>query len=292
MGIFDFLSAGAAGVGGNLLAGGDGGGLAGLGGLMGGIGPGGVLGNEVLGRKKKLGIGDIFGILGDSLLAGNDAEPIYAKRKQDEQIAAAAGLLNDPNTENEGLRQIFGIDSKTGVQVQKNLLDARAAREKAAADAAKAQEEAMTLGRTQALNQLYAGVPRNIVEAAAAKKGIDISDIPTDPAQLKAYGRGSLGIDKQALIEDRADDNQRDRAYKEGQLSLGAGRLKVNAALGAGRLTAGTNIQGGRLTKPSGKGSSTKPSSSSSGPMMKVIESGPQKGTIVYRQPDGSYKPK
>lgn len=266
MGILDFLSAGAAGA---------------------GVAPPSASTIAMQGPARKFGVKDIFGILGDALLQGNDMEPAYANRLRDEEISNAAALLNDPNTESEGLRRIFGIDSKTGVQVQKNLIDQQKLRAEAQAKADLERKTALELGRTQALNQLKAGVPREVVEAAAAKRGVDLSDIPTDPKILDKYLRGTLDIKDQYAIEDKEADNQRDRAYKEADIALKGGRLTANTNLAAGRLVSGSNLGAGRLTKTTSKSGGKSGSSAKPAGKIRINQT---TGKIEYLQPDGSYK--
>jgi hypothetical protein len=274
MGLFDFLSAGAAGVSDPEV-------------------------NQyfqtpekkkgILGFAPSNNLQTLFEDLGDALITANGGEAEFRQRRDAAAMAEALPMLDDPSTAQEALKRIFGLDPKVGADVQKNYY----AREKTLADqqaeAAKAQAELVALTRTQALNQLNAGVPRDIVISAASKKGIDVSDLPDDPKIISSMVRGSMAPKDYYQTLDREDDNKRLSAKDAADTIFKGNKLVTDTIRNAGKDYSKTVLDAGRLTKPTGKGTTaTKPAGSSGG----MIRRRKSDGVIEYRQPDGTYKPK
>lgn len=262
--------------------------------------------NQYFQKPRGSGLRDILGGIGDALLIGNDAKPMYQPKKDAAAIAEALPMLNLPETRDAGLKRIMQIDPKTGMDVYQELVkaDKQAAVERlaqqridiaegrASTAARKTDIELEDLLRKRAAAQLRAGVPRDAVIAVGQRNGFDLSDIPEDPKELDKWVLGAgMSVKDQVAAEDRASRTNTDREYKKGRLITDTILRGGNLVAGTTGRGANTQVSAGRLANPPSKGKKAA-SSGGGGGSAPLIRKNLSNGVIEYRQPDGTYKPK
>lgn len=257
----------------------------------------------IFGFAPSRGVQTFIEDIGDALLTANGADPIHKQRRDAMAIGEILPMLDVPETRQEGLKRLFQIDPKTGLDVYGEMVkaDKQAAAERlaqqridiaegrASTAAKKTDLELEDLMRKRAAAQLRAGIPRNMVIASGQKNGFDLSDIPEDPKDLDKWVLGmGMTVKDQLAAEDRTSRTTTDREYKKG-------RLMTDTILRGGKLVADTTSKGantqvsaGRLANPPSKGKKAA-SPSGGGGMIRINKT---TGVVEYRQPDGTYKPK
>lgn len=246
------------------------------------------------------GVANVLGDIGDALLIGNNAKPIHRPRRDAQAIGELLPMLSSEDTKQEGLKRIFAINPEIGLEMYGEMAKAdkaatteELARQRLAISEGRANQAArkteIELGdlvRKRAAAQLRAGIPRNVVIAAAQKDNFDLNDIPEDPKMLDNWVMGSgLSVKDQLASEDRSSRTNTDREYKKG-------RLITDTILRGGSLVAGTTSKGANTQVSAGRlvNSTKKGGKVSAAPKSGKIRMNKTTGKVEYLQSDGTYK--
>lgn len=244
----------------------------------------------------------ILGILGDSLSVGAGGTAKFTAGNQQRKVQAAMqNFTTDPLGSIQALSEVDPeLARKLYDDYHRQTLAAGKDQRDVLKDTAELNDKTLTIEdkvraniaamlRSSA-NESTLPALRNQAIAYGKKYNVDVSDLPDkfDKDAIDSWAMRTLPVKEQLANEDRNADNDRAERTLMANTILAGGRLTAGTNLRAGNMVSGTATRAGNLVKPTGKGSKTTGAGRSGG----MIRINKTDGTVEYKQPDGTWKPK
>jgi hypothetical protein len=228
------------------------------------------------------GIRDILGVIGDGLLIGNGADPLYAPKRKLEAIQDA--MSQSGGDIGKALPSIYGIDPKTADQIQARQTDVYKAetdrQKEASAQAFKSFETGrkfLDLAGSMAGGanpRTWPALREQLTKIASTTPGMEVflGNLPGDtatPEEISNFATSTMEVKDRMTQEFLQGKEQWDRTKDVADLRQRAAQIGVSAAnvgLGGGRLQVGaanTTIKAATAGKKTGSSGIPRPKTKS-----------------------------